>query len=436
MFQTEYLRNMNANYERILLDQKPEENRYQYCILNRGGIRGLLPCSLRYINGMAYLYYDISSRQNVAQMFGTRCVTREWMKDFLWSMQQIQRELNRFLLDSRHILWYPEQIFQDLESNVFSFLYFPYYEGDCGFMSLLDFLVEHIDYQDEGLADCVFHMYEQMEQNGDVYLQEKIFEDGKALQEKRQDISGDGGEITDAPPVYGKNRDRIQDVLQERERETKMTADGIREKIFKNAQEGWRKKPVGEARNHITEYMTPETEQEGAGESEKRQGTGGKRGLLGLLDQKRRRERETREHYRLDMQRALSGYGVAEDTEYADDAEYTEEGYGRTVYFAEKPEETEQIRGLYTPQGKSIASLEHPTVTVGKKKEEADVVLSDASVSRMHARIIREGKDYYLEDLNSTNGTYKNGLRLQPYEKRKLETGDELRCGRVELVFR
>lgn len=59
MIQTEYIRNLNCNYERLLLEEKPEDNRYQYCILTRGGIRGVLPCSLRYINGASYLYYDI-----------------------------------------------------------------------------------------------------------------------------------------------------------------------------------------------------------------------------------------------------------------------------------------------------------------------------------------------------------------------------------------
>ena len=65
-----------------------------------------------------------------------------------------------------------------------------------------------------------------------------------------------------------------------------------------------------------------------------------------------------------------------------------------------------------------------------------DLVLEDLSVSRMHARIIKQGADVYLEDLNSTNGTFKNGLRLEPYERRKLETGDEIKCGNVTLIFR
>lgn len=41
-----------------------------------------------------------------------------------------------------------------------------------------------------------------------------------------------------------------------------------------------------------------------------------------------------------------------------------------------------------------------------------------------------------MEDLNSTNGTFKNGLRLNPYEKRKLEQGDELRFGQTEFIYR
>ena len=102
MLQTEYIRSLNNNYERILLDKKPEEKRYQYCILSRGGIKGLLTCSLRYINGLAYLYYDISSKQNVTQIYDNRVINRKWMKDFFWSMKQIQLELARFLLRSAH----------------------------------------------------------------------------------------------------------------------------------------------------------------------------------------------------------------------------------------------------------------------------------------------------------------------------------------------
>ena len=133
MLTAEYVRNYNCNYERITLEQKPEEKRYQYCILNRGGIRYLLPCSLRYIDNNAYLYYDISSTQSVEQLYINRSIDRRWIKDFLWSMERIHREMDRFLLDNSHLLWYPEQIYQDLERREFFFLYVPYYQGETGF---------------------------------------------------------------------------------------------------------------------------------------------------------------------------------------------------------------------------------------------------------------------------------------------------------------
>ena len=379
MLQSEYIRNLNANYERILLDKKPEEDRYQYCILSRGGIRGLLSCSLRYINGSAYLYYDITSKQAVTQLFLNRNITRDWMKDFMWSMQQLRQELGRFLLDDHNILWSPKQIYQDLETNIFSFLYVPYYEGERYFGQLLEFWVEHIDYDDEVLVDCVYHMYEQLDRNGEVYLQNQIFQDAKVLEQ----------------PVLPKAQK--PDVLKE-QTET-ISAEENRDDLSREIVENREKKEE-------------------------------RKGFKSLFDSKRRKNRELRENYKQEMHRAMDGFAVAEKTSYND------EEYGRTVYIEDKGESSEKVRRIYTASDKLLASVEKPILSIGKKKEEVDVVLEDSSVSRIHARIIQEGAEYYLEDLNSTNGTFKNGLRLQPYEKRRLEIGDELKCGRVVLIFR
>ena len=377
MLQTEYVRNLNINYERILLGKKPEDNRYQYCILSRGGIRGLLSCNLRYINDVAYLYYDISSKQNVAQLFTGRPIPREWVKDFLWNMQQLRQELGRFLLDTHNILWYPEHIFQDLDNSQFSFLYIPYYEGEESFGDFLDFLVEHVDYDDEVLVDCVYNMYEQLERNGEVYLQNQIFEDAKALTQ----------------PLLENNPEQT-------ETDSDTQAVGVKSVIKQEGEE-----PVRKQREE-------------------------KKGLRSIFESRRQKNRELREDYRVDMHQAMNGYAVAEEMRY--DAEE----YGRTIYIEEKQNESAFVHRLYTPEDRVIAELSKPSITLGKKKGEAEAVLEDPSVSRIHARITKEGDNFYLEDLNSTNGTFKNGLRLQPYEKKKLQSGDEVKLGRVLLIFR
>lgn len=56
-----------------------------------------------------------------------------------------------------------------------------------------------------------------------------------------------------------------------------------------------------------------------------------------------------------------------------------------------------------------------------------------AGVSRRHARIIRRGDAFYLEDLASANGTYLNRERLPAHTPVPLEDGGEIRLGNLVL---
>jgi pSer/pThr/pTyr-binding forkhead associated (FHA) protein len=56
-----------------------------------------------------------------------------------------------------------------------------------------------------------------------------------------------------------------------------------------------------------------------------------------------------------------------------------------------------------------------------------------AGVSRRHARIIRRGDRFFLEDLNSANGTYLNRERLPAHTPVPIDDGSEIRLGNVVL---
>lgn len=396
MLQTEYVRNLHCNYERLLLEKKPEDTRYQYCILNRGGIKGLLPCSLRYIDGQAYLYYDISSKQSIVQLFESRAVTREWLQDFLWSYRQLQQELDRFLMEEANVIWYPEQIFLDLDKRVFYFMYIPYHKQEGSFGKLVDFWVEHIDYEDEELVEFVYRVYDQLEKKGETYLQGQIFEDAGLLEKNRV-----GRSIPEKNPPEEK--------VQENSGMPEITDA-----------------PAAEQGLH---KAGTECGQPVAAREEKKK-------LFGIFEGKKKKNREARDTYRLAMQEAMNGCAVAEEEAYTCKDKEAQEDYGRTVYVEERQNPAELTHRLYSPEGRLLASLDKEALSIGKMKEEVDLVLADVSVSRMHARIMKFGTEIYLEDLNSTNGTFKNGLRLEPYERRKLETEDEIRCGNVVMIFR
>ncbi len=75
--------------------------------------------------------------------------------------------------------------------------------------------------------------------------------------------------------------------------------------------------------------------------------------------------------------------------------------------------------------------LEAKRISIGRDQT-SDITLDDASVSRHHARLIRVMDSYYLEDLDSTNGTQRNH---RPITKHVLKHSDEIRIGGFTLYF-
>ncbi len=72
-------------------------------------------------------------------------------------------------------------------------------------------------------------------------------------------------------------------------------------------------------------------------------------------------------------------------------------------------------------------------VTAVGRHENSDLLLDDVSVSRHHAIITRTASGRItLRDLNSLNGTYVNGARVQ---ESTLHSADEVQIGKFKLVF-
>lgn len=71
-------------------------------------------------------------------------------------------------------------------------------------------------------------------------------------------------------------------------------------------------------------------------------------------------------------------------------------------------------------------------VIIGRLAE-SDVPVSDPGVSRRHAEVRREGGDFVIADLGSTNGTRVNEAAVA---ERRLEEGDRITIGHTVLEFR
>lgn len=71
--------------------------------------------------------------------------------------------------------------------------------------------------------------------------------------------------------------------------------------------------------------------------------------------------------------------------------------------------------------------------SIGRGKT-CDFVIESNRVSREHVRISREGADFFLEDLNSSNGTF-FGPGKEKVTRRKIKDGDEFTLGTEKIKF-
>jgi ABC-type multidrug transport system ATPase subunit/pSer/pThr/pTyr-binding forkhead associated (FHA) protein len=87
-----------------------------------------------------------------------------------------------------------------------------------------------------------------------------------------------------------------------------------------------------------------------------------------------------------------------------------------------------------TPMPRTEFELTKPEVIIGRDESFADVTISIPEVSRRHARLLREGDGYMVEDLGSSNGTFLNGQQIAG--RTRLKSGDQIQLGRyVTLLY-
>lgn len=75
--------------------------------------------------------------------------------------------------------------------------------------------------------------------------------------------------------------------------------------------------------------------------------------------------------------------------------------------------------------------LDKPTLTVGRKPDN-DIVIDNPAISSHHCKIVLKGDTYYVEDLESTNGTFVNEKRIV---KSGLHDQDVVGVAKHALVF-
>ncbi len=530
----------DAAHNFMVLECPPElKENYQYKMLAANRIKGLLSCSGRTIDNREYLYYDISSRQKLTDLFERQPVRSADLNRILTDLVRVGETLTEYLLDTSHLILDPAYIYLDFREQACSFTYYPGQEPEKGLEDLFSFLADRVDGRDKQAAALIYRLCMMAEKPGfrlsarvltDLGMQieqdsagalESYGQKSSSAYEKRAEsygsaergqtsvLSGYGNPYTretadrtmagewnprvpgshgipglsGIPEISGSSGSPVRAVRERRmypDYETEMyTAYGEREEgNIDSPNENRRGKVLTEKRTWILVTAVILT---AAGillfvsdrflELEESQmiltrafggilTAAGTVILLLQLLRKRNKQKEADagnagapvfaepEPWEApDFYSSPSAYMGAADPGISPHTPAAQAPMQVQHFRASPPPgetcllgpDTRQVSGLYGTgicRGEQISLAELPCV-VGKMRAYVDQVLDDSSVSRMHARfsLDRDGK-MTVRDLNSSNGTWLNGERLQPNESRILQQGDHVRLGRMEFVFR
>ena len=425
----EYVNDYRHNYLTVSCE---DEEDFSLRMLMENEIPGLLRPEIRHMDGVSKLFYCISGKQSIINYFIQKTIDKKTFFDLLHSIYQLRQSADEYFLSCCGIALSPEMIFWNMEEHKFEFLYIPSSEEKMNMTELADFLVSKIDYMDEKFSDFVYQFCE------DIYEDKWNFE--KYIDEEKC--------FTDVEPNLIENEKLVWDEEDANVEEDK-TGDNDKNK-YKEAV--FEEDPF-EIESYATEHSR-KTDKKTKNEMRKKK-TSFLSGVVAHFLEKKRLgkeyEEKTGDEFREDIDYDLSReYGAIREPEMKYIAEKNKTNKAVSFYGEKNPEEAKDTKTVFFDVASerenklySIGKKHSPNIElsvlpciVGKDESMADHCVSDKSVSRMHVRFFEEDGACWMQDLNSTNGTYHNGLRLKPNQRVLLESEDEIGIGQLIYIYR
>ena len=480
MIEAKYYRDYGHNYMILQCRQQETARSYQYKILTSGKIEEILRCSVRYINGSTYYYYDISSRTTLDSLYRDRKMSYEQVRDVLCQIHVIYETLAGYFMEEAGLVLLPEHIYYNITDKKYIGLYYPDYQIQSSgpYRPLMDFLLEHIDTEDRVLAEKMYRICELAEENS-FFIEDAL----QILDDSNESIQNTMREETQEKNTQEPVREVIQKPMQEGDWEPIIAPKEYLDAV-QNLKEQGSYNQVSPKRNIFYVIFAVLSVLSMTGEiavctiyelTQKEEiilyGTMAATGIClllciaGIYTDRKRKVMSVKDFSEdaieddcsadtniasldkvisRDMNLEMMGY-IPESVRTAHEGSrplrteshmmQENDDFGNTVFFDDRVVKEHKLYATDRMNKRHIELKQFPC-TVGKMAGCVDYVLPDDSVSRIHARFDVQGEKVLLTDMNSTNGTFKNGLRMQPQETVEIEPGDEVRFGNLNYCYR
>ncbi len=387
-----YQRNLKNSYMIIRGDAPSSE--YDRKMLERRKCSSFLPAEVLDQDGEVQYWYDVSGKQSLDVYLSAHFLGEDFFEKFLSALGQTGEWIENYLLEERHLVLRTETIFLDADTLNCSFCYCPICEEELTgqFQKLMEQLLKSVDHRKERAVCLAYRLYDISRKEGYQFgdLKRALCEVGEMRESEARVEEPLGREYKKAAV-----RDSVSDNKKVAVRES-ISGGEAGEAAGRNEQgadTGMYRHPAGKrwsGRRHITAIaeQIQTLRQKWGNRSDNFPVLGIRGELFKSLSRGKPRSRET------------------EPFCFEPEEEEPAERHP-TVLLSTKKEEAYRGILLYEGSGKqeNLSITELPFL-IGSDAASVQGVIESETVSRIHARITREGGIYFLEDLNSTNGTF------------------------------
>lgn len=384
MLSATYKRHLSQSYM-ILEGEENVPPSYELEILSYNRIKGILPMETEVLDGTMRFWYEITGKQTFSDYLGRRRMDMQLLCCFFRALEEICRTVSHYLLEEDSILLDFDYIYMDFEQKNIEFVYFPGRKENLRglFRKTMEQILQKLNHDDKQAVTAAYEVYQHSLQD-DQSLGEmlKFGESGKE-EEKRTEWEVE-------LPLPG---------------EPEPSRKGNPEPLGK-----WQPDPL---RIQQPESLTAEKEMP-------------QKQIFGVFART------------AEILKRRPGFGRKEKEEFLvrpEDVQFEPEAI---VHPTELLCENREVQGVLLYQGKENGKdlrIEKPVFLIGKKESEVDGFIDSSCISRVHAKVELEKGEYYITDMNSTNGTYLNGECLEYRQRVCLKPGDQVVFGRLDYRF-
>jgi len=191
----EIVENLNRRYIRKTFVAENGEglDGYRVRMVQANKIPELVRVDKRCLDGCSYLYYDITRMQSMSEK--EPVINVETMDAFIEELERLLGELEEYLLVQQEVCLLPEYIWCDGKNGKWRFVYIPKYKSGQkkDIERLLEFLMDHIDCQDENGLERFYGFYSDALQCLELLTISEIirlWKKGEPQQERGESIIG------------------------------------------------------------------------------------------------------------------------------------------------------------------------------------------------------------------------------------------------------